>query len=370
MENLQPKRGKRHVSTTQKQNLYTAIFNLETLLMVRRLTDRELEEIKTYDLVTYAEQEHGYRVIGRRSEASTTMTGTYGKIVLKKNDNGHWVFFPVNENAQGGSIVDFYMYHMGEISTGKAIGGLSRQLLLGADKTLPKTNKARQGASPDEIKPCRDQAALDVVFNTTMAINQNHWLMTKRAISKEMFAGVRFTEAIRRHPDDKHGNVLFPHKDKENKFCGFEARNKGFYGFFDGIPDTKNRLVCEKGLWNSNAFSHDDTLIIGESAIDMLSFEQLFSPKNARYVSTGGAWGKKTTPAITKAVENFPGKYVVLAFDKDKAGKFYTAQATDLLNEQIKQSGKCIRTLAPVRHTDWNEQLQAGSKERFSCSSC
>ena len=59
--------------------------------------------------------------------------------------------------------------------------------------------------------------------------------------------------------------------------CGFEKRNRTFKGF---------AAEGEKGLWLSNQFSEDRRLVVGESAIDCISYEVLFP--GARYASIAG----------------------------------------------------------------------------------
>jgi len=324
----------------------------------RRLSNSELEQVKSFDLREYAKQ-YGYIVEGKANPTSTTMKGTYGKIVIKLDtSDNHWTFFPV-QGGQSGSIVDFYMFHTGEGNVGKAIGALKRELLDSGLSTLSKANYTPQRAAK------REQEALNSAYSETIPLEKSHWLNVKRAVGKEIILSERFLGVIRQNPDDKHINILFPHRDEKGNFSGFEIRNNDFHGFYDGRVNTKERLQCEKGLWSSNKFQDDDSLIIGESAIDMLSFQALFNPKNARYVSTGGAWGKKTAETITQAVKEFPGKYVFLAFDNDKAGKFYTGQAEEILCNLCQENDKQLKVLIPKKHIDWNAQLMANDKIRF-----
>jgi len=325
----------------------------------RRLSNSELERVKSFDLREYAKQ-YGYSVEGKANPTSTTMKGTYGKIVIKLDtSDNHWTFFPV-QGGQSGSIVDFHMFHTGEGNVGKAIGALKHELL---DSGLSTLSKAK---TPTQRPAKREQEALDTVYSKTIPLEKSHWLNVKRAVGKEILCHLRFSGTIRQNPNDKHVNILFPHRDEKGNFSGFEIRNNDFHGFYDGKPNTKERLHCEKGLWSSNKFQDDDSLIIGESAIDMLSFQSLFNPKNARYVSTGGAWGKKTAETITQAVKEFQGKFVFLAFDNDKAGKFYTKQAEELLCKLCQENDKHLKILTPKKYIDWNAQLMANDKIRFA----
>jgi hypothetical protein len=57
-----------------------------------------------------------------------------------------------------------------------------------------------------------------------------------------------------------------------------EPQNVGFTGFSPG---------GSKGLWFSRASEGDDALVIGEAAIDLLSFAVLHPSMTSRYVITG-----------------------------------------------------------------------------------
>ena len=324
---------------------------------MRRLTEQELLAIKSYDLRVYAEQ-HGYKVEGRATDNSTTMKGTYGKIVVKfdRSDN-HWVFFPVL-GGESGSIVDFYLFHTGETSVGKALGALKNESLGGKSPRLRIPRVA-----PTSIPAItRNQTALDAAFAETVAVDSSYWLQTVRAVGKEVLESPRFSGKIRKHPDDPYGNILFPHQDADGNFSGFEVRNHNFHGFFDGSPRKRpeERLVCEKGVWVSKWQEGDRIIVVGESALDMLSFHAVQGQKGASYASTGGAWGTHTIKALEAFIEHSKASEVWLAFDNDKAGDFYTKQTLALLSPLAAQKGIFLREVKPQASCkDWNEVLQA-----------
>jgi hypothetical protein len=142
---------------------------------------------------------------------------------------------------------------------------------------------------------------------------------------------------------DGKGNAIFPHFDEEGT-CGYEIKNKGFTGFSAG---------GDKGLWVSRCFTGDESLVITESAIDALSFHALHKWGTARYVSTAGGWSPQTGNLLLKAVQEFPGSKVVLAYDNDDQGKVYEAETRKLL------SG-CKKTIISMysESKDWNEDLK------------
>ena len=92
--------------------------------------------------------------------------------------------------------------------------------------------------------------------------------------------------------------------------CGYEIKNTGFTGFSPG---------GSKGLWCSRTTEEDDTLVIGEAAIDLLSFAALHPSETSRYVSTGGALNPSQPELIRRAVTKLPeGAKVILAMERGR----------------------------------------------------
>jgi hypothetical protein len=79
---------------------------------------------------------------------------------------------------------------------------------------------------------------------------------------------------------DNRGNDIFPHYDGDG-LTGFTIKNDNYQGFSKGGT---------KALWSSKPSESDLRLVITESAIDAMSYHQLFADKNphTRYISTGG----------------------------------------------------------------------------------
>lgn len=102
------------------------------------------------------------------------------------------------------------------------------------------------------------------------------FLKQVRALPETVTGSARFAGRIYQ---DQRSNAVFPHCDLEG-LCGYEIKNTGFTGFSPG---------GSKGLWCSRTTEEDDTLVIGEAAIDLLSFAALHPSRTSRYVSTGGA---------------------------------------------------------------------------------
>src|SRR5262249_24376055 len=102
------------------------------------------------------------------------------------------------------------------------------------------------------------------------------WLEEERSIPPALPLSARFEGCLK--VDDRN-NVLFAHRNIEDRLCGFEKKNRGFTGFSGG---------GDKGLGCSNDFAGDVRIVIAESFIDMLSYAALFQDEQARYRSFGG----------------------------------------------------------------------------------
>ena len=75
-----------------------------------------------------------------------------------------------------------------------------------------------------------------------------------------------------------YGNVAFPHYNGKD-ICGLELKNADKALFVRG---------SEKTFWRSNCKQGDDTLVIGEAVIDVVSYSILFTNETSVYAATGG----------------------------------------------------------------------------------
>jgi hypothetical protein len=77
--------------------------------------DRELETFKNgIDLRAYAAS-HGYSLDAKESwRGSAVMRHAAGdKIIIKRDADGHYVYFSVREDSDHGTIIDFVRHRLG-----------------------------------------------------------------------------------------------------------------------------------------------------------------------------------------------------------------------------------------------------------------
>lgn len=300
------------------------------------MSDTELERFKTeINLSAYAAAQ-GYQILRRESSRnSVSMKHTNGdKIIIARGHDDHWIYFSVRNDLDNGSIIDFVQKRQGG-----TLGRVRQRLRQWVGHEAP-------SLSPDLYQPEVRKTAKDrqsvIAALARMQDVEEHPYLKSRAVGKETTSHQRFLGKVK---IDGYGNAVFPHYDDEG-LCGYEIKNKNFTGLPAG---------SEKGLWVSRCFAGDQELVIAESAIDALSFHGVHQWPHARYVSTAGSWSEKTAFLLRKAVEEFSGSKVILAFDHDEAGHDYETKTRQVL-AGIEKDIKAM--YPPTSGDDWNDHLK------------
>lgn len=300
----------------------------------------ELETFKTSINLTEFAASRGYALDRRESsKSSAVMRHPDGdKIVIAylKPEKGNltaWYYFSIRDYNDNGSIIDF-LQNRGGGNLGEVRKNL-RTFCGSARPRIPETDYI-----PQLLPLSRDRAAVMLAYEQAAFRNVVPYL-TGRGLDEMLLGDARF---IRRFKvDQKRGNVLFPHYDKEG-LCGFEVKNKGFTGFSGGGL---------KGLWYSVCLVTDKTLVFAESAIDALSFHALHPDSFSRYMSTGGKMNPNQPALIRAAMEKMPkGSKVVLAFDNDEEGE----KLADEVRALVPSGLDVVRPLPKAK--DWNQDLK------------
>jgi hypothetical protein len=171
------------------------------------------------------------------------------------------------------------------------------------------------------------------------------WLEVERKIPRSVLLAPRFEGCLL---VDARANAIFTHHD-EFGVCGFEKRNRNFKGF---AP------LGKKGLWMSAKLLCDRCLVVGESAIDCLSYEALF-PGN-RYASLAGGLNPDQPALIAAACRDMPAadSQVICITHGDAEGERYA--------EAIRQCSPLpVRIHRPENVKDWNDVLRATGLHSF-----
>jgi Toprim-like/Protein of unknown function (DUF3991) len=305
------------------------------------MTDPELETFKTaIDLRAYAAGQ-GYALDQRESwRGCSVMRSTDGsdKIIVKRDDDGHYVYFSVHNENDSGSIIDFIQQR--------------RRLNLGA---VRKELRAWSGTSPPSLpsfpalpKTGKDRISVESQFGRMLEAGRHPYLESDRGIPPALLELPRFAGRIR--IDDK-GNTVFPHFDQQG-LCGYEIKNRGYTGFARGGA---------KGLWSSHEEGGDTRLVFCESAIDALSHAALFPAPSSRYASIGGQVNPQQPELIRAAVARMPdASEIVAAMDADTDGR----KLAEIVRQAVSLSGRSdlhFEIEEPAAVKDWNDALRGRS---------
>jgi hypothetical protein len=308
------------------------------------MSDAELERFKTeIDLRAYAAMQ-GYVWDQRESwRGSSVMRrpDDDDKIIVKRDGDGHYVFFSVRDSASG-SIIDFIQRRQGG-----SLGAVRKELRpwLGLD-TRPGTGQpADVPTFPALPVTTKDRIRVETELARIPPATRHAYLEQTRKLPAGIFDHPRFRGRIR---SDERGNAIFPHFDGQG-VCGYEIKNRGFTGFAKG---------GSKGLWLSHTEPDDRRLVLCESAIDALSHAVLFPDARTRYASIGGQMNPAQTELIRVAVATMPtGAAIIAAMDADEQG----GKLAEIVGRAVELSGRGdlrFTVEQPPGVKDWNDQLR------------
>jgi hypothetical protein len=303
--------------------------------------DAELESFKReIDLRQFAVS-LGYEIDRRESwRGSTVLRRGADKIVVKRNRNGHYVFFSVRDDGDNGTLIDFLQRRQ-HLSLGTV-----RQILrpwMGR----PATSAPFPKLEPTSLYRMRVEGEYRRMSNA----QRNPYLEDQRCVPASVLSSPRFAGSMR---IDGRGNTVFPHFDTAG-LCGYEVKNRGFTSFAAG---------GKKGLWFSHTRPGDRRLVIAESAIDALSYATLFpdAEDQTRYASLGGQPSSRQMALVQATIARLPGTEIVAAFDADDAGRKLVEVIREAVASVASRTGRSdlmFQTRLPADEgEDWNQVLQ------------
>jgi hypothetical protein len=307
--------------------------------------DPELESFKrSIDLRAYAASQ-GY-VLDRKESwrGSAVMRHADGdKVVIKRDADGHYVYFSVRNEADHGTIIDFAQHRLR-----LSLGDLRKEL-------RPWIGRHAEALPyPPLPATTKDRMRVEKLYGGMQDASRHPYLENERAIPSTLLQSDRFLGRIR---IDARGNAVFPHFDRQG-LCGFEIKNRGFTGFAPG---------GSKGLWLSQEEPDDNRLIFCESAIDALSYAVSFPDERARHASIGGQLSPLQRELMRATAAGMPmSAKIVAATDADVEG----GRLADSIREAVELTGRDDLVFVfhqPVGFKDWNDQLRNRPKASLSC---
>ncbi len=308
----------------------------------KRQLNEELERFKSdINLVEYA-LAVGYEYDRYRSTRSSAVLehSNGDKVVITTDRDGHGIYFSVRDERDNGTIIDFIQNRQ-HLNLGEVRAELRPWLQGRVSESITPIPK------PQSIESER----LEVLerFSKLAAVS-SHPYLEQRGISSSTLADSRFEGTVYA---DERGNAIFPHHDQDG-LTGFESRNHDFKGFSKG---------GKKSIWHSNFFEgdleeplRDRRLVVVESPIDALSYHQLYSEPDTRYIATSGSVGERQKQQMGSVFEDAinSGIEICIATDQDEAGEKLYQQLLEIIPKGVE-----VYRSTPKHHLDWNELLQA-----------
>ncbi len=302
---------------------------------LKRKRKEELEKFQTeINLVEYA-QSQGYQYITSESSCNSAILRHQNgdKIVVATDTDGHGVYFSVRDDADNGTIIDFVQNRQNVRLT-----GVRKELRDWLNEARLQPSKFRSRDQPQPIS--RDRlSVIKAVSNFQVA--EEHPYLEQRGIKQSILKSDRFmgTVAI-----DDLGNAIFPHYDRDG-LTGYSMKNSNFTSFSPGGT---------KALWQSNQQPGDRLLVITETAIDALSYHQLFSHQNSktRYIATGGTISPHQLELISTAMAEMTnlGGSIAIATDSDEMGNKMAQTLCDLATSKSQ-----VERHVPQVGKNWHE---------------
>ena len=304
--------------------------------------DIELDAFKReIDLRQFAAS-FGYEMDRRESWRGSTVLRRGGdKTVVKRNHNGHYVFFSLRDDRDNGTIIDFVQRR--------------QHLTLGAVRQTLRPWIGRPAAVLPlfpKLAPTRpDLVQVETEYRRMAKALRHPYLEQVRCVPATLLGAPRFVDRVR---IDTRGNAVFPHFDGAG-LCGYEIKNQRFTGFAAG---------GQKGLWLSHSRPNDRRLVLAESAIDGLSHAALFpdAEDQTRYASLGGKPNFKQPGLLQATIARLPQRSeIVAAFDADEAGRLLV-DVLRLAVAGVAEMGRAdlifTAHLPAQEGDDWNRVLQ------------
>lgn len=216
----------------------------------------------------------------------------------------------------------------------------------------------------------------DKVFKTEETNVAKDYLVNQRQLDPQFVDNLLRSGSVvqgsRYREDDKlHQNpVIFPWKDVTGKIVG--ADRQGTEQDFEHFKKrgTSKKIFAGSDTstgYNISFGTGDQTLVLFESPIDLLSYAQQnhqeLQKNNATLLSVSGTDAKRGVQYLNDAVAAKQAKFnhISVAFDNDKAG-FKAADFFDRFSfkNPITDEPITVTRQIPVQGKDWNEQLKAG----------
>lgn len=293
--------------------------------------ERELVAMRQLKLLDVAGR-YGYVLAtgSKPDHASIRMKNAAGDVIVVKQDRARGDRYFRTDGAARGNVLEFVQF---EIQGTLADVRQALRPLIGELPPAPNGAGGRPLADP----PAADHTAARQAWMTArpglIGFLQNRGILNATI--------ARFQSEIR---VDSRGNALFAHRDAAGNLVGFEMKNHDFAGFAKGGQKT----IAVFGP----AFAK--RIVVTESGLDALSAAQIEARDDTRYVSFGGAPGRRAFDELRRLAVG--ADQVVIGTDNDAAGDAIAARIRTALADIPRLA---VTDGKPPVGNDWNDTLRA-----------
>ena len=334
--------------------------------------DEELTEMRNLNLTVIA-ADHGFDLVERKStrDSKLMIRGQERIIVTKKGSD--YVFCIVDSLPQGKSVP-------GPIRSGSAIGGgtiefvqkvlqpgcnlgevrkVLRPYLNGVYFDSVVRNKSKSVAT-DMRESMLDLEGVAQRYKQLSVIERpNKFLTETRGIPHEVIMSDRLRCRIRFCP--RKGSVAFGHlgsptEDPNNRdrvLTGYEIKHTGLS--HTGL--SRFAKGGRKGLWMSAGFADDKRLVVGEAALDSISYLVARGDDGTRVCSTAGKLNPHQPALLRSAIQHLGEGEIVAAFDRDAAGDELTERLSQIAASHSRDSLVFKDDRPTAQGADWNQVI-------------
>lgn len=300
----------------------------------------DFDKYKTeIDLVTFAGQMYGYQVNKKKSTRSEVVVQnaeqTQTLIISRNRSNGHFTYFNPQNEKDRGTIIDFSLYR--NQGDWKKVRAELNSYAQGIPNSVPLPTPAPQIPAQFDILPLTDRSYL------------HGRGITDATLDHPFFANRIFNQAFVGETGQHYLNTVFP-LYRQEKIVGLEVKNIGYHGNAKGSERANacwmsNLPKWEPGFW---------VIISTESAIDALSYHQLFPPdalEHRIYVSMGGYITMGQRNLFQELVASYSPNRIILGNDNDAPGILHNINLIGWMETHLERS-KLLKASAYLPESD------------------
>ncbi len=276
------------------------------------------EEYKKYVRIVKVAESLGYELNRKAGKRPLEYKHPEHNTIVISNRAGLERYFTRHESENKGTVIDFVKHRLPlfNVYYSKEAEGINKVLSSFTGSVQTSAGRTRIAEKPGFN--LKDFNITKPTFKDLVYLSNERGL--KGGTLKAFLSDIQLVKQ-KNHPIT---NIGFPYRiPPDDKIVGFELVNFMFKGHARG----SNR---SSGIWlaDLSGTGFPGRVFIGESAIDAMSFYQLFRKKfqldNAAFISSGGY---VTDKQLRNIISKFPNSRIHTIFDNDLSGHLYDIRA-------------------------------------------